>query len=158
MISQKRKPKEPVCIFGPGGDFVSLWPRGSIVRRKPEDEKLTRIVGSLGEIIYRLLTSAEVGRRVRLAGELSGQNGKVEYASRPSNAVKAAYSSPGSVVKSDCEFSGEPMLFADDWRVGVRVRHKPKHHVRAHRRTSKEKAVSIVAGQGTLFEINLKSA
>ncbi len=125
MVSHNPKPIEPVCMFGPGGDFVSTWPAGSSFSRKPEDKKLTKIVGSLGEIIYRLLTCAESPRHVRLAGELSGQIGKLEYANKSSNGVQVADSSSGSIGKSHRLFSGEPMLFADDWRAGVRTPAKP---------------------------------
>ena len=158
MVSHNPKPIEPVCMFGPGGDFVSAWPAGSLFSRKPEDKKLTKIVGSLGEIIYRLLTSSESLRHVRLAGELSGQMGKLKYASKPSNGVQVADSSSSSVGKSHRLFSGEPMLFADDWRAGARTGRKPKHHVRSHRRTSKKRTSGVIDGQGTLFEANLKSA
>jgi hypothetical protein len=158
MVSQNSKPIEPLCMFGPGGDFVKTWPRGSVFSRKSEDKKLTKIVGSLGEIIYRLLTSAESQRHIRLAGELSGQIGKLKYASKSSSTVEIADSSSGSVGKSHRLFSGEPMLFADDWRAGVRTGHKPKHHVRPHRRTSKKRSSGVIDGQGTLFEVNLKSA
>ena len=158
MVSHNAKSIEPLCMFGPGGDFTSTWPRGSVFSRKSEDKKLTKIVGSLGEIIYRLLTTSESQRHVRLAGELSEQMGKLKYANKSSNGDEVADSSSSSVGKSHRLFSGEPMLFADDWRAGVRSGHKPKHHVRSHRRTSKKRTSGVIDGQGTLFEANLKSA
>jgi hypothetical protein len=63
-----------------------------------------------------------------------------------------------SIAAADSGLSVEPLLFADDIRVGLRIGHKPKHHVRAHRRASKKRHGLEIAGQGSLFDANGKSA
>jgi len=65
---------------------------------------------------------------------------------------------PIRVVKGDCRFSGEPMLFADDWLTGVRVCHKSKHSIRTYSRAAKKKSSHDSSGQGSLFEADFKSA
>jgi hypothetical protein len=113
MDNYPNKQTEPVCKFGPGGDFVSFWP-------------------------------AEKERE-----EYAAKNGGFEEPSHPA---------PDSTIKGDSQFSGEPMLFADDWRVGAAVRHKPKHGIRAHHRTATKRATVQFPRQGSLFNANFKSA
>jgi len=130
---------EPVCRFGPGGDFVSIWPPQS----QPPKKQPAKLLGRLNEIITEVL------------GSVSKEN--LEYAVKSSTG-KPAYSSPTATIKSDSRFSGRSFLFPDDCRIGLAARNKPKHHIRAYRRTAKKRPAIAFAGHGSLFESNFKSA
>jgi hypothetical protein len=130
---------EPVCRFGPGGDFTSSWPPQS----QPLKKQPVKLLSQLNEIITTLLGSASK----------ENLNYVVE-----SSAGKPAYSSPTAAIKSDSRFSGWPLLFPDDCRIGLGADNKPKHHIRAYRRTAKKRPAISFAGHGSLFETNFKSA
>jgi len=118
--NDKDKQVEPLCKFGPGGDFISVWPTES--------------------------------------AELPQRKGKLKHAVKNSEADKSAYAAPATVIKSDSYICGEPMLFADDWRIGVRDGHKSKHRIRTYRRIAKKRPALGLSGQGSLFETNFKIA
>jgi hypothetical protein len=143
MDSPPNKQIEPVCRFGPGGDFVSVWPPKTSQPPPPSKKLLAKVLGSLNEIITTLRSST------------SKEN--LEYVVE-SKAGKPAYSTPTTVIKSDSRFSGQPILFTDDCRISIGTGHKPKHHIRAYHRTAKKKPVISFAGHGSLFETNFKSA
>lgn len=154
MNSQPNKQTEPVCRFGPGGDFSSVWPPQSqppLVRRSVSEvgkKQPVKLLGRLNEIITTLLGST--------CG-LATSKENLEYVVESSSG-KPAYSSPTAVIKSDSRFSGRPLLFPDDCRIGLGADNKPKHHIRAYRRTAKKRPAVTFAGHGSLFETNFKSA
>ncbi|GAH28442.1 unnamed protein product, partial [marine sediment metagenome] len=49
---------EPVCKFGPGGDFVSVWPGEAQQSRQPLTNRLAKLLTSLSQIIPTLLVSS----------------------------------------------------------------------------------------------------
>jgi hypothetical protein len=71
---------------------------------------------------------------------------------------RSAHSATVAHIEDGGGFSGEPMLFANDSGTGVRIRYKPKHRIRAHRTASKKRHAVGIAGQGSLFEIDFRSA
>lgn len=123
MKFENRRQIEPLCKFGPGGDFAFGW--------SPSRSGL----GKLLEVI---------------AGKVNK-----EYADKANRRVDSA---AGGTAESDSGFQGEPMLFADDCRIGTRIKSKPKHGVRASRRTSKKRVSGNVHGQGSLFETDFEVA
>jgi hypothetical protein len=135
---------EPVCRFGPGGDFVSAWPPQPQSPKKQPAKLLSR----LNEIITTL-----IGSTCGLATSKENLDYVVE-----SNTGKPAYSTPTAAIKSDSRFSGWPLLFADDCRIGLGADNKPKHNIRAYRRTAKKRPAVTFAGHGSLFETDFKSA
>jgi hypothetical protein len=134
-----KKQIEPVCKFGPGGDFVSNWPP----KPQPANKQPVTLLSQLNEIITVFL------------GSTSKEN--LDYVVESSTGGPS-YSSPTAVIKSNSHFSGWPMLFADDCGNGSGNVNKPKHHVRAHHRTAKKRPAVTFAGRGTLFESDFKSA
>lgn len=128
MNTEKRTRIGPVCKFGPGGDFVSVWPRQLKPLFRRSQSRLVRLLGSMGGTIAELFDSEFSTVQIESAGAEGG----------------------GGV-------SSEPMLFADDWRAGRQIRHKPKHRIRAYRRAAKKRAAVEFSGQGTLFEADGKS-
>ncbi len=129
----------PLCMFGPGGEYVTKWQS-----KKSEVElqkgALARVLGVIAEMVADILCFDNWSEMA--IEEKSG------------DAERSDYTPTISIVRVDSELRGEPMLFGDDWRAGGRVRHKPKHRVRTHRRTSKKAAGLGVEGQGSLFELD----
>ncbi len=164
MESRLNKQIEPVCKFGPGGDFVSVWPPEFPESPRPVPNRLAKLLTSLSEIITTLLglelnTASAVPANIRrLTGRILAKREKLKYAAKNTKADKPAYPTAATVTKNDRWFSSGPMLVADDWGIGSRAGHKSKHGVRAHRRTAKKRPALSLPGQGSLFEANFKSA
>jgi hypothetical protein len=155
---------EPVCKFGPGGDYVSYWPPESYELAQLSTNSLTKVLFSLSKIMENLVSSESgniaAGRTVRrrAGNKFSCGKGDLEDAVRSAKTVKPSHAASSTVIKGDRSGPGEPMLFPDDWRVGVRAGHKPKHRIRAYRRAAKKRSALVLPGQGTLFEVDFKSA
>jgi hypothetical protein len=154
---------EPLCKFGPGGDFVWFWPSEPSESAGLSPNSLGKLLARLGEIMNGLLSSHPGA--AAMPGVIDGSTnrilrgeGNLEYAHENFKTDETTYAASSSITGGDSGFSGEPMLFADDWRVGRRVRHKPKHHIRAYRRTAKKRTTVSGCGQGSLFDADLRSA
>ena len=151
----------PICKFGPGGDFISIWP--SEQSSQFSTNRLTKLLASLNKIIDKLVgpesyTDLAVPTDIQTtAGLVLADKEKLEYAAS-NGADEPAYTTPITIIKSNSRFSAEPMLFADDCRIGIATIHQPKHSIRAYRRTAKKRSALGLCLQGSLFEINLKSA
>jgi len=163
MDSDRDERIEPVCRFGPGGDFISVWPLESARAIQPSPNRLAKLLTSLSEIITALLGSefdtATVPTDIRRrTNHLFAEKEKSEDAVGNNKADKPAHATPATIIKSHSRFSGEPVLFADDWRIGLRTGHKPKHRIRTYRRTAKKRPAFGLSGQVSLFETNFKSA
>ena len=145
-------PPEPLCKFGPGGDFVSYWPGGHGGLPRPA-------AGALGSLLSRL---AELIRNSNPAAEMPASHNQhpadTEDRKHDDDRPNGIDAASVATAESDSPFSGEPMLFAHDCRTGKRTAHKPKHRIRAHRRAAKKGASASIPGQGTLFEIDFKGA
>ena len=154
----------PICKFGPGGDFVSVWRGESLVSGRSSPNRLYKLLVSLSELIALLLglepasTSFVPTGVHHLTGRILAEEEKVKYGVRNSKAVGRAYAAPTTIIESNRRFQGEPMLFADDRGIGVGVGRKSKHRIRAYRRAAKKKPAFQVPGQGSLFEPDFKSA
>jgi len=57
MDSDKDKMNGPVCRFGPGGDFVSVWPRQPLELTHSSTGRLCKLLASMAEIVTVLLDS-----------------------------------------------------------------------------------------------------
>lgn len=143
MNQEEDKQNEPICRFGPGGDFVWVWPRERLVSPQAEAGGLGRLLGRLNEIMFKLLGSEE---------------DKSEYVNENSKADSETYAASATVIRANRQLQREPMLFSDDWGAGVGTGSKPKHRVRTHRRASKKRPSLRVWGQGSLFDADLRSA
>ena len=123
-------------------------------------------IGRLLDVIAGLTDVLRGGNRcVEVTGpiDIEQENKSYESDQRGAGVRRGAYAEAGSVVKHNCGVSEEPGLFADDWRAGAAVKHKPNNRIRAHRTTAKKRAcvgsaVPFDEGQGTLFELDFKGA
>ena len=154
MVSYRKQPMYAACVFGPGGEYYSVWPPKALVPNELGPNKLTRIVSFLGEIIYGLLNSAQPRVGGPSVETSKVRMGRLEYAGEHSKSQEQPYAATVGAVKVDRELSEQSVLFADDWRAGVGTGHKPKHNIRAYRRASKKKPPVGVCSQGTLFEVD----
>lgn len=164
MGNDRNERIKPVCKFGPGGDYVRFWPPGSYELPQLSANSLTKVLMSLSKIMENLLSSESgnmlAGRTAagRAANRFDCWKGDLEDAVKSAKIDKPSHAASSTVIKGDRPRSGEPMLFADDWRVGIGTWRKPKHHIRACRRTAKKRAALSIPGQGTLFDVDFKSA
>ena len=138
---------DPVCRFGPGGDFVSTWPCNPEDYLRQPQSPLTKLLYSIAKMVG---VQADIERNNYSIGE--DENESVQTGSRRVDAP--ANTNP----QDNNEFCGQILLFADDRRACGRAEHKPKHRVRAHRRAAKKRPALRIAAQGSLFEADSKSA
>ena len=155
---------EPLCRFGPGGDFISDWSPDLLrVLPQPSSSGLRKLLTLLREITTAVLGSklnapSGVAPSVyRLTDQFLAEEEKLKHGVKDSQAEKRTYAATVPIVESNRRFRSEPMLFADDWGAGVRTGRKPKHHIRAYRRTAKKRHTFSLPGQGSLFETDFKS-
>jgi len=164
MNSRLNMKNEPVCKFGPGGKFVSVWPPEAPMSIEVSSNRLTRLLATMSEIITALLgsefgvTSDSHPDIERSMDWILHRKGRLEYAVENNKVPKSANPTAATIVKSNRLLSDEPMLFADDCRISFRAADKPSHSLRAHRRASKKKPDFSCAGQGSLFEADLQIA
>ncbi len=144
MTGKSNRQPEPLCKFGPGGDFISTWPA---LTYKMTKNPLAKLIDSLGEI-----TAAITGSRPNISIEES-----FLYADK-ANDDQSAYTPSVTATKSDSVVPGEPLLFPDDFRIGRDLKHQSKHRLRAYRRTAKKESAVSLPGQSSLFAADLRSA
>jgi hypothetical protein len=138
---------DPVCRFGPGGDFVRTWPCNPQDYLHHSQSPLTRLLSSIAKMVG---VQAEAIRNNYTIGE--DENESVQTNNCRTNAPADANPQDNS------EFCGQILLFADDSRACRRAEHKPKHRVRTHRRAAKKRPALRITAQGSLFEADAKSA
>ena len=163
MNRDKDEQFEPICRFGPGGDFVQNWPPATYQAGETNQNPLSKVLASLSEIIAAMLGSEPHSTEVSSTNiktspeQIRRRKERLEYAVTLNKADAPADPAPVTNIKGNFKVQGQPMLFPDDWRAGRQTGHKPKHRVRAHRRTPKKRPAFAPSG-GTLFEANFKSA
>ncbi len=164
MDIDKDRDVGPLCKFGPGGDFISVWPKEPAGFYEQEGNSLARLLDSIGQIMTAMLgsefemSSALSSRNYHLTDHILLEKEKLEYAASNNKADERTYTASTSIIESNRRFQGEPMLFADDCRISLRTGHKPKHRIRTHHRIAKKRPTVILPGQGSLFETDFKSA
>ncbi len=158
---------EPICKFGPGGDYVRVWPgkaggKGDAVGAV--ENPLRKVLERLADIIGANINIASVsGVGVDGPREIGACEIVNEKEEREENHVAADNESgTGNAetirdTQAHPAVRAEPLLFADDSRVGAGGRRKSNYRIRAHRKTARKRAAQKIDGQGTLFEIDCTS-
>jgi hypothetical protein len=152
----------PVCRFGPGGDYESVWP-GEWMEQAAQPKNA---IGRLLDVIAGMTDVLRGGNRcVEVTGpiDIEQENKSYESDERGAGIRRGAYAAAGSDAKHNRGVSNQPGLFADDWRAGAAANHKPNNRIRAHRAASKKSAsigstVPFDKSQGTLFELDFQGA
>lgn len=147
---------EPLCKFGPGGDYVSGWPVRKNAKPEPHYNPIGKILVTIadmigaavdGEILAQLTKHADIEGPTVIS--IPGENTNAKNITGQTDNAKAV---PGA--KQASGIRSQSMLFSDDCRTGKRNRRKQAHSVRTHRGFAKKGTHQQIAGQGTLFEIN----
>ena len=158
----------PVCRFGPGGDYESVWP-GVWMEQETQPKnaigRLLDVISGMTDVIRGGNRCIEVTGPDRITERIvfEQENKSYESDERGAGIRRGAYAAAGPVAEHNRGVSEEPGLFADDWRAGAAAKHKPNNRIRAHRTTAKKRAsvgttVSFDESQGTLFELDFKGA
>jgi hypothetical protein len=143
MIPDREKQAEPLCKFGPGGDFVAAWePKTS-----EHLEALARLLGSAVEALAAAFGLKRISTDTAFSNR-EKSNDEIENSTAHDSTDAASTPAPAN----SGTFPGEPLLFPDLGRNGIRIKHKPKHRIRASRRTAKKGAAFRIPKQGSLFE------
>jgi hypothetical protein len=98
----------PVCRFGPGGDYVTIWPA---VSAGPAEQPQNALTGVLNV----------------LAGLIDALRGHKIVARLPSNVVIEGGSGPVTCISSNDQM----MLFDDDTQAGQTIKYRTHHRIRA---------------------------
>ncbi len=137
MYGQKHAQIGPVCKFGPGGDFVSIWPERFAGLYEP-------LMGEPGRHRLARLREALAG----VIGLTTEKTAEMERSGYASDGSRTAYAGVAAGTEGGGRLRGQAMLFADDSRAAG---HKSKHRVRAYRRAAKKRAALEFGKQGSLF-------
>ena len=149
----------PVCRFGPGGEFTSTWPADWANPADQPKNPITKLLNVLAGVAD-MLRGQESHPNIEIIGPMeivAGQEIPI-YELQERRTDIADYTTAGPVAGHDNQVSGQPGLFADDWRAGETIKHKPNHRVRAHRAVAKKRTCFAPAESRTLFELDFKGA
>jgi hypothetical protein len=154
MIPDREKQAEPLCKFGPGGDFVAAW--------EPEPSQhpdvLARLLGSTVEALAAAFGLKHADAEVPLSSSYCPNEPTVRNTEKFNDAIEnstprdSTDAASASATANGSPFPGEPLLFPDLGRNGLRIRHQPKHRVRAPHRAAKKGSAFRIPKQGSLFE------
>ena len=148
---------QPLCKFGPGGDYLTNWPAEDNLQEnvEPQLNPIGKILSTIADMVGATLDPEileEMTRHADIEGPVTITIGKEDITDEKTN--------KGHNTQAACrpETSGpvrkQTMLFSDDWRTGPAAGRKQANRVRTHRRPAKKRSNYKIKGQGTLFEIN----
>ena len=158
LLGRKYDPTQPLCKFGPGGDFVYFWPPKPGMNPSSLTSLLNKLVPLVAAPPLPEPQMQQPENTPAHAQKIIASKEEFENAANHNAGEKPNHAAPATIIKGDSLFTGQPMLFPDDSRTRRRTQHKPKHRVRTHRRNAKKKPTAGIAGQGSLFEANFQSA
>lgn len=148
MKPDKERQTEPLCKFGPGGDFVVVW--------EPKPSEYAEIVASSLSSAVKALAA---GFGLKRSPPPICPNEKTDFhMEKPKDAIEISTARDSTDAASapapanDRKFSAEPLLFPDLVRNGIPIKHKPKHRIRTSHRAAKKGAAFRIPKQGSLFE------
>lgn len=162
IMPERNRETEPLCKFGPGGDFVSVWQPE--LPNSSEQNCVEKLFASTIEIATVLLGYKRTNPYISLINTSSSGEPVLRHKEDKKNAVKfnrihhPAHAASARITPDDSRISAEPMLFPDVGGNGCRIKHQPKHRIRTYRRAAKKRPVMRFAKQSSLFEDQFKSA
>jgi hypothetical protein len=163
MSDIRNRQIEPLCRFGPGGDFVASWqPEPSIISESAN--VIVKIMAIMIEAVVIIVGLRRVDTGIRLrkicfSGELKLHNREeIRNAIQDGGTGGKTDSEAVTIAEDGSSLSAEPMLFPDIGGDGVGIEHQPKHRIRTYRRTAKKRPAFGFCEQGSLFEGQFASA
>ena len=159
----RNKQAEPLCKFGPGGDFTSIW-QPEISESSISSNWLVKLLASVVEVIAVLIDLKRYSPYVHLRNDFSSNELTVCHKEHVKNAFENTTSidtdntSPTPATEIGGILPKDPLLFPDLGRNGIRIKHKPKHRIRTYHRTAKKRIAISPSKQSSLFESQFKSA
>ncbi len=156
---------EPICKFVPGGDYVRTWPgkaADKVEAAGAVENPLRKVLERLADILGATINMASVsgigvdGPREIGACEIVNEEREEDHVAADNESGTGNAETIGD-TEAHPAVRAEPLLFADDSRVGPGVRRKSNYRIRAHRKTARKRAAQKIDGQGTLFETDCTS-
>jgi hypothetical protein len=161
IMDEKRfkNSSDPLCRFGPGGEFTSDWPVSADAKTSSVNSigrVLSTIAGMIGATIYPELL-AEIENETAVEMTVYRQMAKEKTSSERKQFRSFGNASSTQRTQGDRCHRGQSMLFADDCRGSRKAKRKSQHRIRTCRRVTKKKTSNGLQGQGSLFETNSAS-
>ena len=163
MTHQANGQAEPLCKFGPGGDFITEW--------QPELTEPSRQLSFLAKFLTSTLEIMAIPVGLRQSNLPADPNGaicsdedivcpqeKAKDVVASSKTTSTIDSAPATTIKDGRVLPTEPMLFPDNSRAGSQIKHKPKYRIRTYRRAAKKRFAFGPSEQGSLFELDFQRA
>jgi hypothetical protein len=145
---------EPLCKFGPGGEYSYYWPEHQPqIDRK--NNPILRLLASINYIVNATLTDqqqADYASKSMKNYYTAAKKERNERILPPDNYTKA-----NPCTENDSRIQPQTWLFPDYGRDCSGASFKPKHHIRTYRRTAKKGASFRLNSQRTLFETDKQS-
>ena len=163
MVAQRIEQVEPLCKFGPGGDYEITWQPEQAEFFEMSNRAL-RLLSAALEVLIVLLGVRRAGDHVSWGNTTCGSEvidfdrEKARNAAKNGRRRDTAYAPAVAIADDGGAVSGEQMLFPYLGGDGVGAGHKPKHGIRAYRRAAKKRSAVRFGKQGSLFEGQFKSA
>ncbi len=156
---------EPICKFGPGGDYVRTWPPKTAGKADPAgtvENPLRKVLERLADIIGANVNIASIsgvqvdGPHQIAAREIVSEEREEDHVATDNKSGTGNAETIGD-TQAHPAVRAEPLLFADDSRISSGGRRKSNYRIRAHRKTARKRAAKKIDGQGTLFETDCTS-
>lgn len=159
--------RAPLCMFGPGGDYVNEWPGGNPIEASSAGHGESNGLGKVLDAIADMLNADErgqfardVGRMARSAGlsftsfiKETGENEQTHSFEKKAESKRCDLDAEAAAgAGGGSGFSDEPKLFGDDSGACRRTKRRSKHNIRAYNVAGGKGVNYKVARQGTLFE------
>ena len=145
---------DDVCKFGPGGEYTWFWPSGQNLPNLPTN-KLSQVLAKLNEIINGAISQASGRKYFEVDFDtVIVQEVKDGFDKGVTQGAPDAEADPAAC--RDSILADQPLLFADDRRIGRIAAVKPKHRIRAPRRVAKKRIPVGPVEQGSLFDACLQ--
>ena len=143
-----------VCRFGPGGEYTWFWPSGQNFPNLPTN-KLSQVLAKLNEIINGAVSQASGRKYFEVDFDtVIVQEVKDGFDQRITEG--APHAATDRIACCNSILAEEPLLFADDRRIGRVAAVKSKHRIRAPRRVAKKRVPVGPVEQGSLFDACLQ--